>query len=318
MSALTPVKSILENGLNPGISPMQIYSYRNRHIVIDLTRIPSLSDQTKKALQTIGLKTPVTFSSSIPLMKRFKTLEITAEMLQTAKNNSVRNQAWGMLKTAFSIVLAAGIIVSVCKLEGGAQLGIGIGGLFSHVFLSSYFLFQGQKEVRKVQRLDPEEEAPCCFLVDETPHWTDMIVAAMGPGTILPAYEARTRIPRLAKVFQKQQQVLFSLLEQSRLHNTECLQTANRFYQVDSLQILNRIDQHIQQIQANWITPREPAAEPLRITEIMIQYKEQLKQAKTELTELRKFYQQFAIDQEESEAETSPVLKELEEEKALS
>lgn len=312
MSAVTNARS----ALNPGISPIQTYSYGNRQIVIDMTRVPTLSIQTEEILKIIGVPLPALFSSSPSLIKRFKTLEMTIEMLQKAKNHSVRNQAYGMLKTAFSIVLIAGIIVSACKLEGTTQLGVVLGGFFSHFFLSSYFLFQGQKEVRKIKKLDPEEEAPCCFFVDETPHWTDTIIAAMGPGTILPAYEAKTRIPRLEKVFQKQQQALIHLLEQSRLRNTQCLRTANRFYHVDSIRILGHIGQRMQQIEADWLNLRQSAAQPLSITENFIQCNEQLKQAKTELTELRNFYQQFAIDQEESDLETSPILEELEQEKA--
>lgn len=213
-------------------STTQHYLWNGREVSIDIAKVPVISDL---CITHLDIQLPPSFKKPAPLMKQIQKLKDIHKMLQEEQANGCQHKSYGILKTASSAAIVGGAIVA-CVIGGTAGLTAGLtGGLISHVLASSCLWDNGVEKIRAIEDLGPTSshcwKGACCLIIsDEGYHWTDMLIASLGKGTVIPIYEAFSRKGRLERVFQEQREAVLALLSEYEKENNANLPGACQFY----------------------------------------------------------------------------------------
>ncbi len=245
------------------VSVIQEYRLNGRDFSLDLTEVGEMSAESKDVFTKLGVSLPPPLKGGAGLQDRVRSIQDTAQMLQEAKEHSVRDKALAVLKTALLVALVAGIIAAcVFGGEAGVILGL-VMGLICYATVSLTLYLESGEKIVNIENKLPDYERPWYLPEEFGDRERDInpVVGLLGGGFIMPLFEAFTRTSRLERVLQKQRESLNATLTHCKEKNDRLLPLASEFCQTESARIDGAFAKKIGQLQQHLATMRAEGSE---------------------------------------------------------
>jgi hypothetical protein len=273
------------------ISSIQDYQLNNKTVSVDLGQAPRLSKESINLLTDLEMDVPRSFQTDASLKDRISSMQETAKILQTAKENRTKDKVIACLKTALLAALVAGVVLGIV-FSGQPVLFIMFGWL-AYVVVSMGLGFMAAREIANVEKRSPDNSNSWyCDELDSPDMGPGTMLfsylSVLGGGFVLPLFEVFTRESRLERVLMEQQENLQGQLSDYKSKNDSILPRAYEFYSNKTQSLLDELQYKIEASQQS--------------LDLMKQLSERSLRGETELQARSAAYQK-AVDELRSEAQ---------------